>query len=78
MKMFFVLMLFVFISCQEDVVDVDPPKVAKQVNTKVDEVLPEEEDCDDKFEKAKEEEKKIDEDNLFGQKNEGDEGCTIE
>jgi vacuolar-type H+-ATPase subunit H len=77
MKMFFVLMLFVFVSCQDDVTSVEP-KVVKKETSKLDEIIPAEEDCDDKFEKAKEEEKKIDEDNLFGQKNEGDEGCTIE
>lgn len=77
MKMFFALMLFVFVSCQDDVTNIEP-KVVKKEASKIDEIVPAEEDCDDKFEKAKEEEKKIDENNLFGQKNEGDEGCTIE
>jgi hypothetical protein len=77
MKMFLVLMLFVFISCQDDVTPV-APEVVKNTDSQVEEIVPAEEDCDDKFEKAKEEEKKIDQDNLFGQKNDGDEGCTIE
>lgn len=77
-----ILVLFLvsmtFISCTEDT-NANSNKSAKVEIVDSKEVLDglPEEDCDDKFEKAQEE-KKVDEENLFGQNNEGDEGCTIE
>ena len=73
--------LFALMSCQDEVKTTSIEKNSDTVKTqsaKSVDGLPAEEDCDDKFEKAKEEEKKVDENNLFGQNNEGDEGCTIE
>lgn len=88
MKVLLIILSLVFIACEGEAnkvsnVDAKADMVkTKAASTDVIDGLPEdEEDCDDKFEKTKEEEKKVDENNLFGQnseENEGDEGCTIE
>ena len=81
MKLLLILMSLIIFSCQDSKTaksnDASETS-AKVAESEVIDGLPEdEEDCDDKFEKAQEE-KKIDENNLFGQNSEADEGCTIE
>jgi hypothetical protein len=78
-KFVFILLCVLFISCnEENKVSMDNQSAtAKSAKVSDKNNLPDEiaeEDCDDKIKKA--EEKKIDENNLFG-KNQ-DEGCTLE
>lgn len=72
-------MLLILFSCQKDKATKVAPSAEseKTESSIIADVAEVEEDCDDKFKKAQEEPKKIDENNLFG-KNEADEGCTLE
>jgi len=72
-------MLLILFSCQEDTATKVAPSTdsVKTESSAIADITEDEEDCDDKFKKAQEQPKKIDENNLFG-KNEADEGCTLE
>tara|TARA_B100001971_G_C18268000_1_gene596000 strand:+ start:1299 stop:1553 length:255 start_codon:yes stop_codon:yes gene_type:complete len=84
MKVLLVILSLVFIACEESPKSTAHEAKKDVVQTKaastdsIDGLPADEEDCDDKFEKAQAEEKKVDENNLFGQNNEADEGCTLE
>lgn len=82
MKVIIMMFLLVIISCEDNTSTknvsqkLDTIQVDKN-NEDMNAITEAEEDCDDKFKKSQEEEKVIDENNLFG-KQEADEGCTLE
>lgn len=81
MKVLFIIVSFLLISCQDETQTQNNQSTQDVVKTqaaKAENLDGLEEDCDDKFEKAQEEKKEVDENNLFGQKKTEDEGCTLE